>query len=76
MTQIKEPLDRKNYLAVPTIQKMNASPSDQKSEDDDENGLGYHHTLVSFSLCNTDAHRKKFKSTKSDKTRTGANKPL
>lgn len=50
MSNHKESLDVKEYLTVPgtvpTIQKMNAVTTD-KSEDD-ESGLGYHHTLVSY----------------------------
>lgn len=42
----KKPLDVKmDLLGVPKIQRMNAPTS--PVSDDDEAGLGYHHTLVS-----------------------------
>lgn len=46
MSNSREPIAKIDYLTVPKIMKMNAT-SDKPSEDD-ENGLGYHHTLVSF----------------------------
>lgn len=47
----KKPLDPKmDLLSVPKIQKMNSPISPGKTDDDDI-GLGYHHTLVSFKTC-------------------------
>lgn len=43
----RQPLDVKmDLLKIPKIQKMNSPMSPVKSDDDDI-GLGYHHTLVS-----------------------------
>jgi hypothetical protein len=39
--------EKMDHLLVPRIQKMN-SPMSPVTSDDEEGGLGYHHTLVSF----------------------------
>lgn len=44
----KQPLNGKvDHLLVPRIQKMNSPMSSIVTSDDEEIGLGYHHTLVS-----------------------------
>lgn len=49
----KEPLNVKmDLLHVPKIQKMN-SPISSGKTDEDEIGLGYHHTLVSLNIIVT-----------------------
>lgn len=45
----KKPLDVKmDLLVVPKIQRMNSATS--PTNDDDEIGLGYHHTLVRMNI--------------------------
>lgn len=50
MSKSKDPMIKMDYLPVPSprIVKMNNPLSPVTSDDEDESGLGYHHTLVSF----------------------------
>lgn len=53
----RKPLDVKmDLLSVPKIQKMNTPMSPDKTDDDDI-GLGYHHTLVSFKSVSKSAFK-------------------